>query len=128
MREGDCKRLEDWAERNKIPFNSEICRLLYSGNKNAEHIYTMGKNPIKKGLGMVTENRMNMRQQCETVVTRAKVCLGTLGKALYPRHMTSLFSSTLQWYKTNLTSVHKSGHRISRILRGSNMLRGEKQK
>lgn len=35
-------RLEDWAEMNKILFNSEKCRPLYSGNKNAEHTYTMG--------------------------------------------------------------------------------------
>lgn len=47
----------------------------------------------QKGLG----HGNSKQDEHEKAVTYTQVGLGTLEEALYPRHMTSLFSSTLQW-------------------------------
>lgn len=48
MRLQNLDRLEDWNERNKMPFSSEKWGLLYLGNKNAGHTYMMGIHGLEE--------------------------------------------------------------------------------
>lgn len=38
----DLDRLENWAERNDINFNKEMCRVLYPWSSNLMHQNTLG--------------------------------------------------------------------------------------
>lgn len=79
--------LEDWAERNKMSFNREKCKVVHLGRKNVGHTYRMGDSWLgsstsEKDLGVVIDNKLNMSQQCETAARRANAVLGCIRKSI----------------------------------------------
>ena len=62
----DLDRMEHWAERNRMKFNRDKCKVLHLGKRNHLHSYKMGdiwlsKTTSEKDLVILIDHKLNMR-------------------------------------------------------------------
>jgi len=69
----DLNKLKRWALVNLMMFNLVKCRILHLDVSNPRYIYRLGEEllesyldstPVEKDLGVVVDEKLNMRQQC----------------------------------------------------------------
>ncbi|KAF7244883.1 RNA-directed DNA polymerase from mobile element jockey [Varanus komodoensis] len=86
----DLDRLWKWAGDNRMTFNVDKCKVLHLGHRNSCHKYRLGdkwleSSTCERNLGVLVDCRLNLGQQCDTVVKRANATLGCIARSVAPR-------------------------------------------
>ena len=61
----DLDRLQEWADINRMRFNTDKCRVPHVGSRNQQHTCNMGNSLLEsteaeRDLGVIIDSKMNM--------------------------------------------------------------------
>ncbi|KAJ7404117.1 rna-directed dna polymerase from mobile element jockey-like [Willisornis vidua] len=75
--------LERWTDANLMEFHKKKCKVLHLGFGNFRHTQRLGRewiesSPGEKGLGLMIDQKLNLKQQCVLTVQKANCILGCI--------------------------------------------------
>ncbi|KAJ7428128.1 hypothetical protein BTVI_01280 [Pitangus sulphuratus] len=101
----DLDRLERWAEKNHLKFSRGKCSVLHLGRNNPMHQDRVGadlleSSSVEKNLGVMTDNKLSMSQQCALVAKKDNGILGCIRKTIASRsrEVKSQLDTILFWF------------------------------
>ena len=79
----DLETIKEWADKWKMEFNIDKCKIMYIGKKNPKHNYEMSGRDLtettaEKDLGVLIDNELNFEKHIRTIVNKANRMLGMI--------------------------------------------------
>ena len=82
----------EWANKWKMEFNVEKCKIMHLGKANPKHTYTMGgvelaETTVERDLGVLVDNCLEFDKHIKAIVNKANRMMGLirLGFFMYGR-------------------------------------------
>eukprot|EP00794_Sanderia_malayensis_P001171 gene1171-540_t len=88
--QGDITRLDEWARKWQLAFNSSKCKVMHMGNKNPQQSYYMEvdsktvkleKTKLEKDIGVHVDNKLKFDRHVEIQCNKANQILGLIRRA-----------------------------------------------
>ena len=89
--QSDLDRLQGlWADKNRMGFNTDKCKVMHLGRNNQHHNCRLGNSPLvsteaENDLGVMIDSEMNMGWQCGDAVTKANRTLSCIHRYISSR-------------------------------------------
>ena len=79
----DLNNIKEWANKWKMEFNVDKCKVMHLGRLNPKHTYTMGDRDLtvtseEKDLGVIFDENLEFDKHIKTIVNRANRMLGMI--------------------------------------------------
>ena len=79
----DLIRVQEWAQKWKMEFNVDKCKIMHFGKNNPKSIYTMGGSTLKttdaeRDLGITIDDRLDLGKHIKGIVAKANRMLGLI--------------------------------------------------
>ena len=79
----DLNSIKEWADKWKMEFNVDKCKIMHLGRLNPKHTYTMGNRDLavtseEKDLGVIFDENLEFDKHIKTIVNRANRMLGMI--------------------------------------------------
>ena len=118
--EEDCEKMQkiidnlvEWADKWKMSFNVEKCKIIHVGHNNPRKEYYMDGKALKeekdeKDLGIFVESNMKPGKQCATAAKAANFALGQIQRAFHYRrkdHLVPLYKTFVRPKLENASSA-----------------------
>ena len=86
----DLERLEEWASVNLTQLNKAKSKVLHPGQGNHQYQYRLGdewieSSPVKKDLGILVHEKLDMSWQCALAAQKANCILGCIQRSVASR-------------------------------------------
>ena len=83
-------RLQGWADKNRMGFSTDKCKVMHLGRNNRHHTYRIGNSPLvsteaEKDLGVIIDSKMTMGRQCGDAVRKADRTLSCIHRCICSR-------------------------------------------
>ena len=88
--QNDINRLDEWAKKWQLSFNSSKCKVMHMGNKNTQQCYFMTqgsktteleKTKLEKDIGVYVDNELKFDKHIEIQCSKANKILGMIRRA-----------------------------------------------
>ena len=81
--QGDLSNIKAWANKWKMEFNVDKCKIMHLGRLNPGHKYTMGNAELtvtteEKDLGVLVDNELHFGKHIKGIVNKANRMLGMI--------------------------------------------------
>ena len=81
--QGDLNNIKAWANKWKMEFNVDKCKIMHLGRLNPGHKYTMGNTELtetteEKDLGVLVDNELHFGKHIKGIVNKANRMLGMI--------------------------------------------------
>jgi len=81
----DLHRLEEWANKNLMKFNTDKCKVLHLGKHNPRVWHRLGSTQlgscsVERDLGVLVDNKLSMSEECAAAAKKANRMLGCSNK------------------------------------------------
>ena len=79
----DLDRTREWANKWKMEFNVDKCKIMHLGKTNPKHTYTMGgvdlaETTEERDLGVLVDNNLEFDKHIKTIVNKANRMMGLI--------------------------------------------------
>ena len=79
----DLDRTKEWANKWKMEFNVEKCKIMHLGKANPKHTYTMGgvelaETTVERDLGVLVDNCLEFDKHIKAIVNKANRMMGLI--------------------------------------------------
>ena len=79
----DLNKVVEWAEKWKMEFNIDKCKIMHLGYNNPKNVYSMGNTTLnateeERDLGVIIDNKLDFGKHINTIVARANRILGLI--------------------------------------------------
>ena len=119
--QNDLDTIGEWAERWKMEFNVDKCKVMHIGRTNPKHNYTMGESiltetALEKDLGVLIDNELEFDKHIKGIVNKAnrmlwmiRIGFSCLDKSMFMNLYPVLVRPLLE-YCVQVWSPHKQKH------------------
>ena len=83
MLQRDLDNVRNWADRWKMEFNVDKCKIMHLGNTNPGHTYTMNGTNLtttteERDLGVLVDDKLKFDKHIKEIVSKANRILGLI--------------------------------------------------
>ena len=90
MMQRELDKMVEWAERSRMEFNVEKCKVMHVGGRNRGFKYKMagqdlGETELEKDLGVLVSDNLKPSAHCSKAAKKANAVLGQITRAFHYR-------------------------------------------
>ena len=134
----DLSKLELWAKKWLMEFNTDKCSVMHLGHNNPSAEYRLFNKQLivsdkERDLGVIVDNKLKFKEQCNSVVSKANATLGMIKRTIVSRNtkvITKLYKALVRpkleycvqawrpYLKQDIDKIERVQRRASKLISG----------